>query len=1164
MGSRTPRLFVVKFSALLHDPAWKPWVVSRAFPGNIGRVLARYSTSRPAGEEIDECRELVDDLHYKVDAHEGDAIIAVQKIFSDKRFRELVDEIIEEIASKNTILKIVDRVSASIDRWVHTYYSGEKVEVNIDEVKYVNPLDPRFKINVKTRVKPSQVCRFVKELRDIVMKARELPIPVIYNVLYLVLEPLWYKSCPECVPLADTRAPTHTVFDHIYASASISNWYLLGDIKPSGFLVKIDIPGIQKFISAARKTRDLWVGSWLISLLVWESVAEIVMVLGGDIVLSPFTLPNHFFIATLLKELQLHGMHELIKDIEKIASKSYLWRGVANQPVVPGTFFLALPCLDDSSYEFLVSEIGKIRILDQESRRRIRELLDALHRCDQKSVESIKRYFYDKFRDTWKAIAAQVISTYAKTSDRMNLNVDDFIDDFLEKIKCCLDIGKQNLDLAREYLRSSIDTPPLPLRVVVVDVEKEYDELFSEVVSRGSWGNIPPEEITNKLLFHYLFSASLPLKEYESLSNKVSVEQGFLIHAELAEITEKAYQGSGYHYCSICGKLPSIIHVREDTLKELADSLGIPPSMFTEGERLCPYCLIKRLQTLKIPLISVMDFLNLYIGKQTLVEAKASIYPRVPSTSELSAMNALMEVASVLLRKKDLRDQLKEYASKLCGELDKNAEYISEPLSRYIDIITESNEVLARDIKGIMGCLESQMELSSLMISGSLGSEELCSDSVDKYYNKSRDDIRKICRCLVEINKEVGDEGVGRYYVIIRGDGDFFGSRLIRGILNYESTQDYVEVLKEAIINKAKAGKLAKIYSNTSETLVKTIYNVLKNKISKYGMDIVRPTIIVTPSFYFALSRGQIITALIDAEIVKALAGFPVYAGGDDVVALAPTYISRGNFGDRLDEIVKRYLEVVGLQTGTMSCIRLDMLSSNVAGQIILYTRRNYWGLLGKYKGFHRLPIGSIYPAPVAYGRSYGVLATHYRDPFTPAWNTAWELEELKDKVIIRSPNSRDLVKDIVVLAYGRISGIASQSFEVSIIRNTIPSKPDVSTDYSLVAKPLENSLTIIEHVRRERLSRSVCRDLLGECSTFKHIDPSTQNDILLGLVRDILVRNAKNSDMEVVHNVLSLVKPYDKYIVELVDEGRYKLMCCPSKLIQVLITSHLLYSMER
>lgn len=1059
-------LHVIKLAALLHDPAWKPWVVSSAFGNRVGERIGRViafvkDKSAPAGEAIGECSKIIEKLkqrgEYSTDAkaHEVEAAAAAYYVFGQT---EGLARAVENEILSGGIVGEADRLAASLDRWILQYKEAKDVHVETDKVRYANPLDPRFKVEVEQSISPEAVCKYLEELHRLYAENSKLPLPVTYNLFYLLLEPLWYKNCSGCVPLADTRTPTHTVFDHVYAVASMTNWLLGGGDKPAGFLVKIDVAGIQEFISAARKTRDLWSGSWLVSALAWYTVAEAVMLLGGDIVLSPYTPANPFFIATLLKELVLQEKSDLVSHIEGILREAYLWKGAANQPIVPGTFFLALPCLDDGLYDELRKYVRALRTVDASNS--VEMLLEALHEC---SVTKLRKYFIERFREGWQRVWNKVVENAVSSASN------DLIKALADKLSPCSNF---DVEAVSKYLKVSRQEPPLQVRVVIVNVEKEYKELLrwlGRYEKRLKQLGVRVDDIARKLLFTWLFTRALPTEERELLAKTVSISVGYRIGRTLEFVTSRT-KGATYHECSMCSRLPAIIHIAQnhDCLSDIR-----PGTLFAEGESLCPYCLIRRLLTARDVPESVMDSLNLYFN----IKMARHIYPRLPSTDELAVMDRLLEMVDRLGSDSELRDRLalilEGMEPKDCDR-ERDYVYLSSVVVRYAEHKlgkTTAQTVLDLIEKLYCKIAKRGSELPYLMASRMVSSKERCNNILGE-------DAKNLCKLLRE---RIGRQA-GRYYAIIRGDGDFFGKRIVRGILDYASAEDYVDEVLSSIKDDGVRKRLRELLRD----FVRELASIAADIADTPSKHTVKPSTLLTPAYYTALSRGQMITALYDAEIVTALAGFPVYAGGDDVAALTPGYISP----ERLRGHIEAYKDTAASSIAKLLAhhIRSELFSAGaVPGLVVFLTRRNYWALLGDKPGFHSTPIGALYPAPVAYGRSYGVYIVHYRDPFMAAWRSAGELEELKDTVIYINTRTRNkLEKDMVFMSYGRVSGIAKtlcQAVALPNLASRIVEYKATLSGICRVAAPILEALMVVSLIEEEnKLSRSLYNDFRSEC----------------------------------------------------------------------------------
>lgn len=80
---------------------------------------------------------------------------------------------------------------------------------------------------------------------------------------------------------ADTRQPDHPLLQHLSITAAIA------DSLPQPALLVFSIGPVQEFIGTARRTQDLWMGSWLLSYLSWTAMKSLAEVYGPDVVVYP-------------------------------------------------------------------------------------------------------------------------------------------------------------------------------------------------------------------------------------------------------------------------------------------------------------------------------------------------------------------------------------------------------------------------------------------------------------------------------------------------------------------------------------------------------------------------------------------------------------------------------------------------------------------------------------------------------------------------------------------------------------------------------------------------------------------------------------------------------------------------------------------------------------
>ena len=98
-------------------------------------------------------------------------------------------------------------------------------------------------------------------------------------------EPL--KKYWSVIP-ADTRIPDHSIFDHLRtASACAHVWADGKELRHDLAFLLFSIGPVQSFIETARKTQDLWMGSFILSYLIWEGMKIIVQSYGPDAIIFP-------------------------------------------------------------------------------------------------------------------------------------------------------------------------------------------------------------------------------------------------------------------------------------------------------------------------------------------------------------------------------------------------------------------------------------------------------------------------------------------------------------------------------------------------------------------------------------------------------------------------------------------------------------------------------------------------------------------------------------------------------------------------------------------------------------------------------------------------------------------------------------------------------------
>ncbi len=84
---------------------------------------------------------------------------------------------------------------------------------------------------------------------------------------------------------ADTRIPDHTIWNHMSLTSALEACRSGGEIRPAFLIVQLG--PVQDFIAAARSTRDLWSGSYLLALLTANAIKAVADLLGADNIIFP-------------------------------------------------------------------------------------------------------------------------------------------------------------------------------------------------------------------------------------------------------------------------------------------------------------------------------------------------------------------------------------------------------------------------------------------------------------------------------------------------------------------------------------------------------------------------------------------------------------------------------------------------------------------------------------------------------------------------------------------------------------------------------------------------------------------------------------------------------------------------------------------------------------
>ena len=106
---------------------------------------------------------------------------------------------------------------------------------------------------------------------------------------------------------ADTRIPDHSIWQHSGLVSALNSCFQLSEHDQASLMV-FTITPVQDFISRARKLRDYWAGSIILSWLAFEGIKSVIFNLGPDHILYPSLHGQPLVNALLRDQLQMNEL----------------------------------------------------------------------------------------------------------------------------------------------------------------------------------------------------------------------------------------------------------------------------------------------------------------------------------------------------------------------------------------------------------------------------------------------------------------------------------------------------------------------------------------------------------------------------------------------------------------------------------------------------------------------------------------------------------------------------------------------------------------------------------------------------------------------------------------------------------------------------------------
>lgn len=184
---------------------------------------------------------------------------------------------------------------------------------------------------------------------------------------------------------ADTPIPDHSIWEHRHIVSGLTG-ALAKNEEP--MLLLFTLAPVQEFIASARKTQDLWAGSYLLSFLSWQAMKVICNELGPDAIIFP----------------DLYAQPLVDYWVEKEVKLNKISKGDLSIPTLPNRFLAFVPSgrveslakMAEETVQSAFLEIGNYavdRLLNAlKNKQDINE--DYLRSCSKKQLQSFLECYW--------------------------------------------------------------------------------------------------------------------------------------------------------------------------------------------------------------------------------------------------------------------------------------------------------------------------------------------------------------------------------------------------------------------------------------------------------------------------------------------------------------------------------------------------------------------------------------------------------------------------------------------------------------------------------------------------------------------------------------------------------------------------------------------------
>lgn len=332
------KLLIKKIQALLHDPPEKPIIL-----GKIGHE----------GKAKEQMAVFIDEARIPEDVRTADHIASAadrinlpkdEKFIADFRRQPLIKHPLSarEFDLKSLALVDLNDITATVVRAL---------------------------VYLKDKYKDDNERYYLALWRELVERLKTDPNDA------AKLGQLW-----ELLP-ADTRIPDHSIWEHKRITSAIA-----GALPKPAFLL-FAIGPVQEFIATARKTQDLWAGSYLLSYLSWSAMKVVAEEFGPDSLIFPDLCGQP--IADLW----------LINDKGLSLEKPNIGKDEMSSPTLPNRFLALVP--SDS-----------VRGIAEKAKKQVQDTFLSACQTVKEAMEAKLGIKPDEWANIWNRQTADFIETY--------------------------------------------------------------------------------------------------------------------------------------------------------------------------------------------------------------------------------------------------------------------------------------------------------------------------------------------------------------------------------------------------------------------------------------------------------------------------------------------------------------------------------------------------------------------------------------------------------------------------------------------------------------------------------------------------------------------------------------------------------------------------------